>query len=111
MRLSITLCLIVLSLQAQAEAYRWVDPASGRTVISDTPPPRSTKDIKKTTDATSNPEGQSFAVRKAVENFPITLYTCPIGFTSLYTLSKVIPCPQNQRPKILDKYFAKGKVT
>ena len=75
MRLSITLCLIVLSLQAQAEAYRWVDPASGRTVISDTPPPRSTKDIKKTTDATSNPEGQSFAVRKAVENFPITLYT------------------------------------
>jgi hypothetical protein len=74
MRLTITLCLIVLSLQAQAEAYRWVDSA-GRTVISDTPPPRSAKDIKKTTDVTTNPEGQTFAVRKAVENFPITLYT------------------------------------
>ena len=74
MRLTVTLCLIVLSLAAQAEAYRWVDPATGRTVISDTPP-RSTKDIKKTSDATSNPEGQTFGVRKAVENFPITLYT------------------------------------
>ena len=75
MRLTMTLCLIAFSLQAQAEAYRWVDPATGRTVISNTPPPRTTKDIKKTSDVGSNPEGLSFAVQKAVENFPITLYT------------------------------------
>jgi glutaredoxin len=75
MRFTMMLCLIALSLQAQGEAYRWVDSATGRTVISDTPPPRSAKDIKKTSDLTSNPEGLTFAVRKAVENFPITLYT------------------------------------
>lgn len=75
MRLTTTLCLIVLSLQAQAEAYRWVDSATGQTVISDTPPPRSAKDVRKSKDPATNPEGQTFAVRKAVENFPITLFT------------------------------------
>lgn len=75
MRLIITITLLAASLLAHAEAYRWVDPSTGRTVISDTPPPRSTKDVSKTRDIGSNPEGQSYAVRKAVENFPVTLYT------------------------------------
>lgn len=75
MRLVITLGLLAVSLLTQAEAYRWVDSATGRTIISDTPPPRSARDVSKAKEATSNPEGLSFAVRKAVENFPITLYT------------------------------------
>ena len=37
MRLIITLSLFAASLLAHAEAYRWVDSATGRTVISDTP--------------------------------------------------------------------------
>lgn len=75
MRPIITISLLAASLLAHAEAYRWVDPATGRTVISDSPPPRSTKDVSKTRDPGANPEGQSYAVRKAVENFPVTLYT------------------------------------
>ena len=75
MRTIITLSLLAASLLAHAEAYRWVDSATGRTVISDTPPPRSAKDVSKAKDSGTNPEGQSYAVRKAVENFPVTLYT------------------------------------
>lgn len=75
MRLIITLSLLAASLLAHAEAYRWVDSATGRTVISDTPPPRSVKDVSRAKDTGSNPEGQSYAARKAAENFPVTLYT------------------------------------
>ena len=75
MRPIITISLLAVSLLAHAETYRWVDPATGRTVISDTPPPRSVKDVSKAKDSGSNPEGQSYAALKAAENFPVTLYT------------------------------------
>ena len=77
MRLIIAICLLALSLTASAEAYRWVDSATGRTVISDTPPPRSARDVSKTKDPSNNPEGYGYAARKAAENFPVTLYTSP----------------------------------
>ena len=75
MRPIITISLLAVSLLAHAETYRWVDPATGGTVISDTPPPRSVKDVSKAKDSGSNPEGQSYAALKAAENFPVTLYT------------------------------------
>ena len=67
-------CLLALSLPAQAEAFRWVDPA-GRTVISDTPPPGNARSVSKTKDPTQNVEGRTYAVQRAVANFPVTLYT------------------------------------
>ena len=67
--------LLVLSFTAQAEAYRWIDPATGRTMISDLPPPPHAKSVSKTKDPTNNPEGHSYAVMKAAEAFPVTLFT------------------------------------
>jgi glutaredoxin len=79
MRPLIVVGLLVASISASfgasAAAYRWVDPVSGRTVISDTPPPRLTREVSKTSDPSSNPEGYSYGARKAAENFPVTLYT------------------------------------
>ena len=67
--------LLLASLPAQAEAYRWIDPATGRTMISDLPPPPHAKSVSKTKDPTNNPEGHSYALMKAAEAFPVTLYT------------------------------------
>ncbi len=75
MRTIIAISLLVTSFAANAEAFRWVDSATGRTVISDTPPPRSARDVSKTKDPSSNPEGYGYAARKAAESFPVILYT------------------------------------
>jgi glutaredoxin len=74
MRFVIAISLLAASLSVSAEAYRWVDTA-GRTVISDTPPPRSARDVSKAKDLATNPEGLSYGARKAAESFPVTLYT------------------------------------
>mgnify|MGYP000244000206 FL=1 len=68
-------CLLVLSSSVQAQAYRWVDPATGKTVISDSPPPPNAKSVSKAKDPTQNVDGRSFAVQKAAEAFPVILYT------------------------------------
>lgn len=77
MKKILMLCLLAASLSAQAQAYRWVDPATGRTVISDTRPPPNAKSVSKAKDPSQNTEGRSFAVLKAAEAFPVTLYTSP----------------------------------
>lgn len=68
-----------LSAQAQA-AYRWVDKA-GHVHYSDTPPPpteaqkveRKQINVNKVDEAT----GLTVAMRKAMQDFPLTLYTAP----------------------------------
>lgn len=71
--LLLSLCLT--SLSAQAQTYRWVD-SSGRTVISDTPPPGKAKGVAQLGGGSSEPgENLPFAVRKARESFPVTLFT------------------------------------
>jgi glutaredoxin len=71
----LVLCLALFSVGASAQAYRWVD-SSGRTIISDTPPPGQAKTVKRVGEAApSGSEDLPFAVRKARENFPVTLYT------------------------------------
>ena len=74
MRPLIILCLALASTYASAEAYRWVD-STGRTIISDSPPPSNAKNVEKMGGNSENADGLSFAVRKAKENFPVTLYT------------------------------------
>lgn len=74
MRFVIAISLLAVSLAASAETYRWVD-AAGRVIISDTPPPGSARDVSKAQNQSANPEGLTYSVRKAVERFPVTLYT------------------------------------
>lgn len=68
-------CLMIVSLQVQAQAYRWVDPVTGKTQISDSPPPPKAKSVSKASEPTQNTGGLSFAVQKAAEAFPVILYT------------------------------------
>lgn len=74
MRYLIMLCLALASTCASAEAYRWVDP-QGRTIISDTPPPGRARDVSKAGSASETSDGLPYEVRRAVDNFPVTLYT------------------------------------
>ncbi|MBS1145266.1 MAG: hypothetical protein H6R14_2672 [Proteobacteria bacterium] len=75
MRYLLTLCLVLASTTvAQAETYRWTD-AGGRTVISDSPPPGKAKGVLKTGEKPEASDGMSFATKKAMEAFPVTLYT------------------------------------
>jgi len=66
-------CLALACSSAFAETYRWVDSA-GHTVFSDTPPPGKAQNVAKTANSESG-DGQSFAIKQAVENFPVILYT------------------------------------
>lgn len=71
-------CLFVLILFSNltlAQTYRWVDPVSGRTMITDTPPPGSVKNVNKAKDTGGEAGPESFATRQAAANFPVTLYT------------------------------------
>ena len=74
MRYLLILCLALTSTVAPAQAYRWVDP-QGRTVITDTPPPGRARDVSRAGSASEISDGLPYEVRRAVENFPVTLYT------------------------------------
>jgi glutaredoxin len=74
MRYLLMLCLALASAGVVAETYRWVDPA-GRTVISDTPPPGRSHSVSKAGASAADNDGLPFAVKRAAENFPVTLYT------------------------------------
>ena len=74
MRYLLMLCLALASASVVAETYRWVDQA-GRTVISDTPPPGRRLSAAKAGASAADDDGLPFAVKRAAENFPVTLYT------------------------------------
>ncbi|MDR0529404.1 MAG: glutaredoxin family protein [Zoogloeaceae bacterium] len=77
--------LTFLSPAAMAQVYSWKDPATGTTIISDTPPPGSVKNVtrsgRKPVSDTAKPEtDMPFAAREAARKFPVVLYTgadCP----------------------------------
>jgi glutaredoxin len=74
MRHLLILCLALAGTASFAETYRWVDSA-GRVVISDTPPPGKAKSVAKSGESTADEGFMSFETKKAVDNFPVTLYT------------------------------------
>ena len=76
MRRLLILLLAAASLGANAQAYRWVD-SSGHTIISDTPPPGKAKAVTQTNDTAEASANLSYATRKAMASFPVTLYTAP----------------------------------
>lgn len=73
MRHLLMLCLLLAGSAAMAETYKWTE--GGKTVISDSPPPGKTKAVSKTGVSAEPGDNLPFAVKKAMEAFPVTLYT------------------------------------
>lgn len=73
MRYLLTLCLLLAGPAAMAETYKWTE--GGKTVISDTPPPRKATPVVKSGVSAEPAETLPFATRKAMEAFPVTLFT------------------------------------
>ena len=78
MRTPIAVLLSAAAFAALAQQlYRWTD-ESGRTHITDTPPPASARNVQKKSGAGNVAESQQgFELSQAVRNFPVTLYTAP----------------------------------
>jgi glutaredoxin len=76
MRKLAILAIALASASACAQTYRWVDPATGKTIISDSPPPATAKKVVKK-EAELAVGAESYAIRRATENFPVLLYTSP----------------------------------
>lgn len=76
MRHLLILALALTSVCVHAQTYRWVD-ASGQTVFSDTPPPGNAKTNARTVATDNSGDGLPFAVKRARETSPVTLYTSP----------------------------------
>lgn len=69
--------LVLASIPTMAQTYRWVDPATGRVMITDTPPPGTAKQVSRTgrSGVTAEAGEMPYATRLAAQNFPVTLYT------------------------------------
>lgn len=78
---ALLLALTAGSALAQTTTYRWINPKTGETMITDTPPPGNVKLLdRKAADGSDSQAGLSYGARRAMENFPVTLYTsadCP----------------------------------
>jgi len=85
MTLRLILGLVLTCVAASAVAqkmYRWTD-QSGRVHITDTPPPPGARDVRPLKPGGGPPAPEaaaapgSFALQKAIKEFPVTLYTAP----------------------------------
>src|SRR5215831_12486262 len=78
MRFAALVLLMLSSFAAQAQLYRWTD-STGRTHVTDTPPPAEAKGVQKR--SSSAPAGEAptepYALRQAMKDAPVTLYTLP----------------------------------
>ena len=70
--------MLMLAGLAHAQQYRWVD-KRGRIQYTDTPPPASAKDVRKTesTAAPAAAPALPFELARLQQDFPVTLYTAP----------------------------------
>lgn len=81
MRSVIFAALLGAACAASAQLYRWTD-ESGRVYVTDTPPPRTAKDVQKlpASGPAAAPAGAAnlpYAVQLAAKESPVTLYTAP----------------------------------
>lgn len=74
---SLSLILVLFSGSTLAQtSYRWINPKTGETMITDTPPPRNAKLLNRWQSGEQDPNaGLSYAARRAMQDFPVTLYT------------------------------------
>jgi glutaredoxin len=74
----LTAFCLTLGLAANAQTYRWTDPATGRTMYTDIPPPGNAKNVTRV-NASGSAMGDNsdlpFATRLAAQKYPIVLYT------------------------------------
>jgi len=76
LRLALLASTLLASALANAQTtYRWIDPATGGTVISDQKPPPSAKQVIQRDGEPSGEQRLPYAVRQTAEKFPVTLYT------------------------------------
>jgi glutaredoxin len=66
--------MLATSLADAQTTYRWIDPKTGTTVISDQPPPAGAKQVIKREAEESGEQQVPYATRQAAEKFPVTLY-------------------------------------
>lgn len=76
--------LVACTTTCAETTYRWVDPLTGTTVLSDLPPPPGAKQVSRitTTSGQSSERPIPYAVRRASEKYPVVLYTpvnCAVG--------------------------------
>lgn len=73
--------LMACGITASAETYRWKDPRTGRMVISDQPPPAGVAPTRRGAPGPAAPAAGGgslpYAVREAMRDFPVRLYTAP----------------------------------
>jgi glutaredoxin len=81
--LAVALCVLAFGASAQ-QLYRWTDD-KGRVHVTDTPPPTTAKNVRKSGPQAPSPDtaepkssgSEPFALQQARKNFPVTLYTVP----------------------------------
>ncbi|MEF8729818.1 MAG: glutaredoxin family protein [Accumulibacter sp.] len=107
------LWLLLTSAGASAETitYRWVDPSTGGTVISDMPPPPGARNVSRSTTSASSSEERPlpYAVRQASEKFPVVLYTterCGTGCQDARELLKQRDVPFTEKILRSEEEFA-----
>ncbi|MBE2257840.1 MAG: glutaredoxin family protein [Candidatus Accumulibacter sp.] len=72
----IALMLLATTAVSAQTTYRWLDPTTGRTVISDLPPPPGARQVViYEGSGAGEPQPLSYATRQASEKFPVVLYT------------------------------------
>lgn len=74
-RTLLAVSVLASSLAGAQTTYRWIDPATGGTVISDRQPPPGAKQIVKQSGEETSQPAVPYATRQATEKFPVTLYT------------------------------------
>lgn len=73
----IILGLLAAVAPAMADVYRWVDPATGKTLLSDRPPTGSYRQLVRIKQGDPSEVPGSYAVKLASEKYPVTLFTTP----------------------------------
>lgn len=75
-RIALLAAALVVAGSAWGQSYRWVDPATGRVMVTDLPPPKNAKNV---TQAKAGGEVSGGTVgietQRAAANFPVTLFT------------------------------------
>jgi glutaredoxin len=72
----VTALLLATAAVSAQTTYRWIDPSTGGTVISDrAPPPGARRVVKSATTVDADGPQVSYALRQASEKFPVILYT------------------------------------
>lgn len=80
MKTALIALLLITGTAMAGTVYKWIDPATGKTVFSDLPPPSNVKAQEtKLKASVIETGGPSYEMREAMKNAPVTLYTSECG--------------------------------